>query len=145
MSQTLYKHQRRDPAALRWYWRALHNRVIFLPSLPAFLLPTLLVLLLIEQLSKHVSVWRSPLSWESIFLSVCEWVYVFFSVCISLRIWFSVQFLWYHSSLRNWLSYDNTEGIIQNYCSRCFDLLCGKRPAEQMWQWGWSMNRRDPH
>lgn len=52
------------------------------------------------------------------FLSFCAWV----CVCISLCVWLSVQFLWYHTSFRNWLSYDNSEGIIQYYCSRCFDV-----------------------
>lgn len=93
------------------------SQCIYLSPVSAFLLPALLELPLIEQFSKHLSL-SLPLtssSWESIFetifcLSVREYVFVLASV------------YGFHTSFRNWLSYDNSEGIIQYYCSRCFDV-----------------------
>lgn len=98
----------------------LHNAFIFLPSLPAFMLPAPPVLF------PNWTVLKIPLclpfttsSWDSIFsLSVCEYM----CVCISLCVWLSAEFLWYHSSFRSRLSYDNSQGIIQYCCSRCFDV-----------------------
>lgn len=57
------------------------------------------------------------------YLSFCVWVYVFFTVPLYYPLYrLSVQFFWYHSSFRNWLSYDNSEGVIQYCCSKCFDV-----------------------
>lgn len=105
MSLTLYKHHRRDPAAMWCYWMTPHDTFIFLPSLPAFLLLALLLLLVIEQFSKHVSVWRLPLSLESLIFCVC----VCFSVCVLV----SVYGFWYSFSDTAHLSETAFHMIIQ--------------------------------
>lgn len=101
--------------------RALHNVFFSFSSLPAFLLPALLVLPPIRQFSKHLSLpFSAPSSQHLPYFSL--FLCAGLCVSISLCIWLSIQFLYYYSSFRNWLSYDNSEGIMQDYCSRCFDV-----------------------